>query len=402
MSSSKSSSRSSPRSSSRSSSRSSLKNYSINSENNFRHIHSFINHIINDFFQDLDQIIIDYDTEIIDLTNFSSVQKKREKENLQVVLDIRKKPILALAHDIKHIIHTIEQYNSSPAEYAELLRRLKFLLTKLHSLIINEYAYISALNSKKIISPDFLQIIYDDFIQYPFEQLFKLSIKNVDNAISFLNLTVPPSNSSLKRLAQTNIKNVKQLYADFILTIKTYVRFLSSNFQSVFSFLETQEKTFILRSNKPTLLKKIARQKIDNLKSHRITIIKKYIRTYLSFASKFKKLPLVPSLVPEILKQLKLFLKFLSDEIVIIFFKFIIFKLPITDTHFSSIINQTSLHKQKLLSDCGKLIQLLGSYPADFKQLQHINSSSIILSKHIVKASVTPKTPLRSIKTSSI
>jgi hypothetical protein len=388
-------------SSSRSLSKSSSNIYSFNSAENFRHIHSFINHIINELFQDLDPIIIDYDTEIIDLTQFSSIQKKREKDNLQVVLDKRKKPILALAHDIKHIIHTIEQYNSSPAEYAELLRRLKFLLTKIYSLIVHEYAYISALNSKKIISPDFLHIVYEDIIQHPFEQYYKLSIKNVDNAISFLNLKIPSSNTSAKRAAHVNIKKVKQLYADFILTIKTYVHFLSSNYLSVFSFLETQEKTFILHSNKPSLVKRIARKKIDNLRLHRITVMKKYFRTYLSFASKFKKLPLVPSLVPEIIEQLKLFLKFLSDEIVIIFFKFIIFNLPIRDTYISSVISETSSHKQKLLSDTGNLIQLLGTtYPANFKQLQNIASSSLILSKHIVKASITPKTPLRSIKTS--
>jgi len=385
-----------------SSSRSSSNIYSFNSGENFRQIHAFINHIINELFQDLDPIIIDYDTQIIDLTQFSSVEKKKEKDNLQVVLDKRKKPILALAHDIKHIIHTIEQYNSSPAEYAELLRRLKFLLTKIYSLIVQEYAYISALNSKKIISPDFLQIVYEDIIQHPFEQHYKLSIKNVDNAISFLNLNVPSSNRSAKRVAQVNIKEVKQLYADFILTIKTYVHFLSSNYYPVFSFLETQEKTFILHSNKPALVKRIARKKIDNLRLHRVTIIKRYIRTYLSFASKFKKLPLVPSLVPEIVEQLKLFLKFLSDEVVIIFFRFIIFKLPIRDSYISSVISEATFHKQKLFSDSGKLIQLLGAYPANFKELQKIASSSVILSKHIVKASVTPKTPLRSIKTSSI
>jgi len=107
-------------------------------------------------------------------------------------------------------------------------------------------------------------------------------------------------------------------------------------------------------------------------------------------------------LVPEIVEQLKLFLKFLSDEVVIIFFRFIIFKLPIRDSYISSVISEATFHKQKLFSDSGKLIQLLGAYPANFKELQKIASSSVILSKHIVKASVTPKTPLRSIKTSSI
>jgi len=302
-------------------------------------ISNYINYNIKKFVIEVNKIIIDYDTSIIDRTSFTESEKKTEKINIKKIIKENKSKITESINIINELLELLEDVNGNKTEEREILVNIQEDIKILYDLV-NKYKYLSTLNFKKIQSPELIGIIDEIIEKYEIKIRYGYILLNIGNYISGKELVNQESISFSSKSSIKSNDSIKSDYKKLIKLIFDYSYFLDYNYEKILNYIQLKEKDKVNSlSNKTTMEKKRISIEIDKEKLRRFNIIKKYINTYIKYGKELKKTLLLPIFIKKILKIFEKLNKTFVNDVSLILFKNLIIPIKLSDKWYLKIIN---------------------------------------------------------------